>query len=374
MNKPIRVLQITDCIKHGSGVSEVIMNYYRFMDTTEVLFDFMVNEPVATDLKEWIEGRGSKIYVMPSLGIKNTFMYKKTLENFFKEHQGEYKIIHGHTPNAAAYYMPIAKKYGVPVRILHSHNSRGADSTIKRIRNRMMSKIAIKNATHRFACSKVAAEYLYGNDDAFILNNAIDLDAFAFDSDKRTQIRTELNVSEETMLIGHIGRMAEQKNHKFIIEIADVLRKNNHSHKQYKFLLIGDGPLRASIEATIKEKHLENQFILTGVLDKARDYYNAMDAFVLPSLYEGLPVVGVEAQAAGVPVLISDGVTKETMMADNISMQSLDAPMKWADWIISIDGKRKSNKQELAKKGFDISTQSRVLARKYEEFIANIDE
>lgn len=367
MNNPIRVLQITDCIKHGSGVSEVIMNYYRFMNTTEVLFDFMVNEPVETDLKEWIESKGSRIYVMPSLSMKNTFRYKTDLEKFFMNHTGEYQIIHGHTPNAAAYYMPIAKKYGVPVRILHSHNSRGADSTIKRVRNRLMSRVAIANATHRFACSKVAAEYLYGDDNAFILNNAIDLDAFKFDDNMRATIRNQLKVSDDTILVGHIGRMAEQKNHKFIVDIAEQVVKQN---SKVRFLLLGDGPLRNEIIQKIKEKQLEKYFILPGVVPNTKDYYQAMDAFILPSLYEGLPVVGVEAQAAGVPTLVSNNVTKETLMATNISMKSLDSVSEWAKWILGNADKRANNRVELSDCGFDITVEVEKLIEKYKSLLA----
>ena len=370
MNKPIRVLQITDCIKHGGGVSEVIMNYYRFIDAEEVLFDFMVNEPVDDDLRKWIESRGSKIYVMPALSIKNTFRYKNELEKFFKVHQDDYQIVHGHTPNAAAYYMPVAKKYGVPVRILHSHNSRGADSRIKRVRNRIMSHIAIKSVTQRFACSRVAAEYLYGDDNAFILNNAIDLDSFSFDVDKRKEIRDDLEISEDTILIGHIGRMAEQKNHKFIIEIAAALNKcDSRGNKDYKFLLVGDGPLRTSIETDIKEKNLENQFILTGVLNNAKEYYNAMDAFILPSLYEGLPVVGIEAQANGVPMAISENVTADTLIAENTKMLSIDDADVWKEWILENAGNREDNKARLSDKGFDIVVEANKLSSKYRELI-----
>ncbi|PHU40378.1 hypothetical protein CSX00_06310 [Pseudobutyrivibrio ruminis] len=368
MDYPIRVLQITDCIKHGAGVASVIMNYYRHMDDSRVVFDFMVNEPVNGDIKREIEARGSRIFVMPSLSVRNTFKYKRELEDFFREHEGEYQIIHGHTPNAAAYYMPIAKKYGVPIRILHSHNSRGSDSKIKRVRNRIMSNVAIKNATHRFACSKVAAEFLYGNDDAFILNNAIDLDGFAFDEEKRRQIRDELGIDESTILIGHIGRMAEQKNHKFILEIAEALRGMG-SGSSYKFLLLGDGPLRHDIERQIKAKNIEDMIILAGVVSNPRDYYQAMDEFILPSLYEGLPVVGVEAQAAGLPTCISDKVTPETMMVDNISMLSFDNAKEWADWIIENPHERSDNKKQLQEKGYDIKTEAGVLIDKYFELM-----
>lgn len=368
MDYPIRVLQITDCIKHGAGVASVIMNYFKNMDDSRVIFDFMVNEPVNGDIRREIEARGSRIYVMPSLSMRNTFRYKRELEDFFQDHAGEYQIIHGHTPNAAAYYMPIANKYGVPVRILHSHNSRGSDSRIKRVRNRLMSKVAIKNATDRFACSRVAAEFLYGNDDAFILNNAIDLDGFAFDEEKRKQIRTELGVDKDTILIGHIGRMAEQKNHKFILEIAETLSRMN-TEKGYKFLLLGDGPLRVEIEKIIKIKNLEDMIILAGVVSTPRDYYQAMDVFILPSLYEGLPVVGVEAQAAGLPTCISDKVTPETIMVDNISMLSLNNAKDWADWIIKNSCEHEDNKKQLQEKGYDIKMEAKVLINKYFELI-----
>ena len=363
MHNPIRILQITDCIKYGSGVAAVILNYYNHIDRDKIIFDFMVNEPVEERLQQELEAKGSSVFVMPSLLMKNTFNYKRALEDFFRVHGAEYQIIHGHTANAAAYYMPVAKKYGVPVRILHSHNSRGADSQIKRIRNRMMSRVGIANASHIFACSKVAAEYLYGNDDAFILNNAIDLDDFGLDSVTRDDIRATLGVDEGTKLIGHIGRFAEQKNHRFIVEIAECLVKQD---ADVKFLLIGDGPLKEEIERLIDNKGLADKFILTGIVNNPKDYYQAMDAFVLPSLYEGLPVVGVEAQAAGLPTLISDRVTKETLMAENICMKSLDALEEWAQWILENAGNRADNRAVLAAHGFDIDVEARKLAEKYE--------
>ena len=366
MQSQIRVLQITNCIKHGSGVSEVIMNYYRRSDSACVLFDFMVNEPVDEDLHKEIEGRGSKIYLMPALTMKNTFNYKNELERFFKEHHREYNVVHGHTPNAAAYYMPIAKKYGVPVRIIHSHNSQGADSTIKKIRNRMMSKVAIANITDRFACSKYAAEYLYGNDDVFILNNAIDIDSYKLDITKRQEIRAEFEIDDDAIVVGHIGRMVEQKNHSFIVDIAEHARIMGLN---VKLLLLGDGPLRTELERKIRDKSLDEQFVLTGVVSNPRDYYNAMDAFILPSIYEGLPVVGVEAQAAGLPTAVSNRVTPETLMADNITALPINDAAIWADWIKNNAGAREDNRDALARNGYDISIEAGKLLEKYKELL-----
>ncbi len=366
MQTPIRVLQVTNCIKHGSGVSEVIMNYYRYIDASAVLFDFMVNEPVDEDLRSEIEGRGSKIYMMPALTIKNTFKYNDELERFFKKHQGEYDIVHGHTPNAAAYYMPIAKKYGVPVRIIHSHNSQGADSFIKKIRNRLMSKVALANVTEKFACSKYAAEYLYGTDDVFILNNAIDIESYELDFSKRQEIRAELAVDDDTILVGHIGRMVEQKNHSFIVDIAKQSQAHNLNSK---FLLLGDGPLRSLIENKIEQENLDDQFILTGVVPNSKDYYNAMDAFILPSIYEGLPVVGVEAQAAGLPTAVSDQVTPETLMADNITALAISEASVWVEWIKNNSGKREENRAALARNGYDISIEAGKLLDKYKDLL-----
>ncbi len=368
MQNPIRILQITDCINYGGGVAAVILNYYNHMDADKVIFDFMVNEPIEAELQHKLEEKGSRVFVMPALSIKNTFNYKCALEAFFKEHAADYQIIHGHTPNAAAYYMPVAKKYGIPVRIIHSHNSRGADSQLKRIRNRLMSRVGIANATHRFACSKVAAEYLYGNDDAFILNNAIDLDAFKFNPSVRNEIRSIFQISDDTKLIGHIGRFAEQKNHKFILDIADAIKKSKTDQQpKIKFILIGDGPLRAEIENQIEARGLQDMFILTGVVSNSKDYYQAMDAFILPSLYEGLPVVGVEAQAAGLPTLVSDKVTPETLMTDNIKQMPIDDASRWAEWVLNVNGQRVDNKDQLVAQGYDIMAEAVKLAEKYQQ-------
>lgn len=366
MAEPIRVLQITDCIMHYSGVAAVIMNYYRHIDLERVIFDFMVFGPVDEDLRREIEGNGSKIYMMPEFCGKNSVRNKKLIEEFFHNHATEYKIVHGHTPNAAAYYLPIAKKYGVPIRIIHSHNSRGADSTIKRVRNRTMSRVAIASATDRFACSKVAADYLYGDEDAFIINNGIDLDEYTFSPDIRTNVRNRFKIYDDTILVGHVGRMVPQKNHGFIVDIADKLRE---SDIHFKIILIGDGPLKSDIESKIQSKNLNDYFIFTGVVDNTKPFYQAMDAFVLPSLYEGLPVVGVEAQASGLPTLVSTNVTPETLIADNIQALEIDDAGKWAQWIIDNSGNRMDNRSMLVEAGFDISKNAECLEDMYRQLL-----
>lgn len=366
MAGPIRVLQITDCIMHYSGVAAVIMNYYRHIDLERVIFDFMVFGPVDEYLRQEIEGKGSKIYMMPEFCVKNTVRNKKLIEDFFQDHGKEYKIVHGHTPNAAAYYLLIAKKYGVPIRIVHSHNSRGADSTIKRVRNRIMSRVAIASATDRFACSKVAAEYLYGDENAFIINNGIDLDEYTFSPDIRTNVRNRFKIDDDAILVGHVGRMVPQKNQGFIVDMADKLRE---SDIHFKIILIGDGPLKSDIESKIQSKNLNDYFIFTGVVDNTKPFYQAMDAFVLPSLYEGLPVVGVEAQASGLPTLVSTNVTPETLMADNIQVMEIDDAGKWAQWIIDNSGNRMDNRSKLVEAGFDISKNAECLEDMYRQLL-----
>ncbi|MBR1391662.1 MAG: glycosyltransferase family 1 protein [Lachnospiraceae bacterium] len=363
----IRVLQVLEGINENSGVSSVVMNYYDHMETEKIMFDFMIHSDIREDTRREIEKRGSKIYRMPSLSGKNIPRYIKALNRFWEEHRGEYQIVHGHLPNAAVFYLGIAGKYGCPVRILHSHNSRGADGTVKRIRNYILNRWGVRTANTYFACSKLAAEYLFGKrkaEKAHIIYNAIELKKFAYNPQIRQELRRKYHV-EDKVVIGHVGRFQEQKNHTFIIELAQNLAKK----QEYVFVLLGDGPLRKNIEQSIERCDLQDQVKILGVVKNPQDYYQMMDIFILPSLYEGLPVVGVEAQAAGLSCILSDRITEEVLVAENIHRLSIADAAAWAEKIREMTDDRVANMQRLEEAGFSIEREALRLEQLYQNIV-----
>lgn len=360
----INVLQILEMINENSGVSSVVMNYYQHMDKDRIHFDFIVHTDVEESVKKEVESRGSKIYRMPDLSGRNIPRYKRELNRFFKEHQGEYQIVHGHLPNAAMFYLASAKKYGIKVRILHSHNSQGADGVIKRMRNSVMNRMGINLATDYVACSHMAAEYLFGEKrKTHILYNAINIDRYGYREDVREKLRERYDVKDK-LVVGHIGRFQAQKNHKFILDIVETVTDD-----RICFLLLGDGPLREYIEQEAQRRRLADRIIFAGSVKNAEDYYQMMDVFILPSLYEGLPVVGVEAQAAGLPCLMSDAITEEVSLSQNIRFLPIDDVGIWIRNIQDIDKSRKDNRDRIVSRGFAIESEAKNLFDMYEKMI-----
>lgn len=360
----VRILQVLDQISENSGVSSVVMNYYDHLSDREIVFDFMIYEPIDPDTKGKMEKCGSKIYMMPKPSGRQIFKYKKSLEKFFEEHGKEYPILHGHIPNAAIFYLRAAKKYGVPVRILHSHNARGADGIYKKVRNYFLNHLGIRAANRYFACSYCAADYLFGKrnrEQVTLLPNAVDLEKYRFNEEKRKKMREEYQVGDR-LVIGHVGRFAEQKNHAFIIEIAKELKKQS---RDFVMLLVGDGDLRPQIQQKIKEEQIEDNFIFVGGVKNVEDYLQMMDVFILPSLYEGLPVVGVEAQANGLPCIFSDQITREVELTKDVYFVPLMAEL-WIQKLEELRGTQRSeNGAVLAESGFSIEREAGHLAELY---------
>jgi len=362
------VLQVLDKISVDSGASIVVMNYYRALDHRQLTFDFMLNEEPSAEIRSFIESNGSKIFIMPALKAGNTSKYIKALKAFYKQH--DYKIIHGHVANSAVFYLGIArnraKRKSAQHRIIHSHNTRSSDNFIKRIRNFVLTRFIKNVATDYMACSKVAADFLFGKkNNAVILNNAIDIEKFSFSPEKRANIKMNLDTGDNK-IIGHIGRFSAQKNHKFLIDLFYELTKIN---KNVLLLLIGGGELHGDIKKTVREKGIEDKVIFTGVVDNAHEYLSAMDVFVLPSLFEGLPMTGVEAQINGVPCIFSDAVTKETKISDNTAFLPIDRTGLWVDEINRMLGVGRIENKDIQTDQFNINIQVKKLTSYYEELL-----
>ena len=367
-NEPIKIFQLVGSYK-GGGVEAVVMNFYRNIDRNKIQFTFVCDED-STDIPyEEIEKLGGKIIIVPP--YSKPFKYHSALKKALKE--DDYKIIHSHISTMSVFSLFAAKCAGVPVRIAHSHSTTNKKEKKKNLMKQVLRPFSKVFATDYMCCSELAGRWLFGNKEydkgnVYLLNNAIDLDKFKYNESLRKKKRKELGIKDDTLVIGHIGRFVAQKNHDFLIDIFnEIYKKNNNSI----LLLAGQGPLMEDIKNKVKELNLDDNVKFLGQRNDANELYQAFDVFLLPSLYEGLPVVGVEAQASGLLCYLSDDMTKETKVLDITKFMSLNKmPEEWADNILDDVKKYKriDTSKEMTAKNFNIKEE----AKKLEEYYLNL--
>ena len=357
--KKVIVLHMVRKMELG-GIQALIMDAYRNIDKNKVQFHFLVNSKGVYD--DEIIKLGGKIHYMPHITETGPSRYKKNLNNFFKTHP-EYKILHSHFVHFSGIIVKVAAKSKIPVIIAHSHNISTKTKGIKKIYKDLIKKNIKKYATDFFACSLDAAKYIFEEKykSATIIKNGIEIEKYKYDSEKRKEIRQELNIDNDTTVIGHVGRVCKQKNHTFILKIfKEYLKLNPNS----KLLLIGDGDLRENIENEIEVSDLSNKVLFFKEIN-ACEYYNVMDYFLFPSIYEGLGITLIEAQANGLPSFTSTAVPLEANVTGKIHYLDLDKGSKyWANIIYETDKSRYVAYDEIQKSGYDIKD----TARKLEEF------
>lgn len=362
IREPTRILQVVTIMNRG-GLETMLMNYYRAMDRSKIQFDFLVHRKEKGAYDDEIRSLGGNIYYLPPFSLKSVFSYIRKARQFFRNHP-EYKIVHAHLDALSAFPLAAAKKENAPVRIAHSHNNNFSKDG--KYIFRKVAQSFIKNyATSLFACSVEAGQFMFGKKSNFtVINNAIDTRQFAFSASTRTRVRKELGLDNE-LVVGHIGRFMHQKNHPFLIDIfASLLKRRPDA----KLLLVGNGELRQSIEQQISNYGISDSVILTGVRSDIPDLMQTMDVFVMPSLYEGLPVVSIEAQAAGLPCVFSDVITNELDVTGSCIFLPLSRSSdEWAASVIdmSCHHKRKKCIELVSNAGFDISTEARKLSNLY---------
>ncbi|UAL50271.1 glycosyltransferase family 1 protein [Metabacillus dongyingensis] len=358
--KPMRVLQVVTIMNRG-GLETMLMNYYRQMDRNKIQFDFMVHRVERGHYDDEIESLGGHIYRMPPIRPGNYRKYFHSLKDFFAKNR-DYKVVHAHNNENSSFVLREAKKAGVPSRIAHSHLSDlGIDLKLP---FRLYARYYMKdNPTQFFACSKKAGQWLFGKrNDITVLNNAVNVNDFSFNQEVRSEIRKDLNIDDQ-LVIGHIGRFNKQKNHDFLIEVF----KSIHDRMPNSLLLLaGEGHLRLSIEDKVKRLGLSENVHFLGVRKDVQKLMQAMDVFLFPSLFEGLPVVLVEAQAAGLKSFVSNTVTEETNVTGQLEFLSLKDPSEsWANKILSATYEHKNTLKILREKGYDTSTMSHWLTEFY---------
>lgn len=326
----MKVLQILPTLNRCGGVESYVMNYYREVLKKNIVFDFMINNIDDNNYVEEVKKNGSNVFVLPGFSIKNLKKIEKQANEIISKYN--YDVVHCHTANAAFIYLKVAKKNKVKVRVLHSHQSKAADKLSHQLRNYPLLHIGKKYANLNIACSKLAGDFLFKNKEYFIINNAIDEKKFFYNSNVRKKLRDELNIDDDTFVIGNIGRFFNQKNQLFLLKIVHSLIFDYNL--KCKCILIGDGELLDTLQDYVKKNMLSSYVIFTGVVSNTYDFYNAFDLFVLPSLYEGLPVVGVEAQFNGLHLVTSTEVTTELNFSGNTHFLDLkDGVTKWSKFI-----------------------------------------
>ena len=368
--EPIRVAQIIGKWL-GGGVEAVVMNYYRNIDRSKIQFDFICDEDSTNIPYDEIKKLGGKVIIIPP--YQKVIKYHKALKKVLKE--GNYKMVHSHINTLSVFPLFAAKCVGVPVRIAHSHSTSNKKEWKKTLMKNALKPFSKVFATHYMCCSEHAGRWLFGNKEydkgnVYLLNNAIDLDKFKYDEKVRKLKRKELGIKDDTFVIGHIGRFVAQKNHTFLIDIFNEYHKKN---KKIILLLIGQGPKEEEIKEKVNNLNLSDSVVFLGQREDANELYQAMDLFLFPSLYEGLGMVLIEAQASGLPCVCSTEVPKIAKVTENLYFISLSNSSKdWANSILSIYKKyyRKNESEEIKKYEYDIVEEAKKLEKKYKQLLS----
>lgn len=344
----LRVLQVVTKMDR-CGLETLLMNYYRNIDREIIQFDFLTHREEHGQYDDEIEQLGGNIYHVPHLNPLNPGYYK-ALDDFFRTHP--YNIVHSHLDCTSTFPLRAAKKAGVSYRIAHIHST-SQDKDFKYPIKMLSKKMMPYYATDFFACGEVAGKWAFPGKKFIVMKNAIDTAKYMPNASIRSKVRKEFNLENE-FLVGHVGRFAPPKNHTFLLKIFSEFKRIEPSAK---LMLVGGGDREPDIIQEAERLGIISDVIFTGVRADVNELMQAMDVFVLPSLYEGLPVTMVEAQAAGLPCVISDKVPTECAIVDGLvkSVALSDDLSIWVDALQKAKNiERKDHTQEISEKGYDI--------------------
>ena len=364
----IRILHVVSSLNINAGMMSVIMNYYRHIDRSKIQFDFLYFEKKDENHQVEIEQLGGKSFYISYPTFKPSD--QKKLRVFFEDHKGEYTAVHCHPIWACEVIAREAKRSGIKHIIQHSHSTKFAETKKSEIRNKILMKFVGLFATDYIACSP-EARYLFGKKKAksgkvMILPNAIGLDQYTFSLEGRDIIRNEFNISDDTLLVGNVGRLSPQKNQEFVLEIFKHIK---NIQPKSKLFIVGEGDLRTQLEDRIISLNLTDSVIMTGKRRDIKNILSGLDLFLMPSIFEGSPVSAIEARTSRLPCVISDSITKSIAM-DGIKYISLNESAKnWAkeslDYFNSMKGLDRSDCSAIIENGFDITKTTEQLQNYY---------
>ena len=357
--QPVRILVVNHCMDRN-GAETLIMNIYRHLDREKVQFDFLLHCDYKSDFEDEIESLGGRIFKVPEYKIINHCSYVRKLDSFFDAHP-EYHVVHGHLFNRIE-YLKVAKRHGL-VTIAHCHASTNGKGLSARVADWLHRNIN-DYTDYRFACSEQAGQWLYGKDSGYkVVPNAIDTDAFAFDTAARQSTRKELGIDEHSFVIGNVGRLIAVKNQGFLLE---VFKAFNAKNPESRLLIVGEGPLMEELKAKASDLSIGDKVIFTGSRKDVSSLLSAMDCFVFPSVFEGLPVTLIEAQCSGLPCLVPDHITSEAevtgLFRRKVLSEGADA---WACEITKTEEDRKSYAGKVMSAGYDIRQVAKELQDLY---------
>lgn len=361
----IRVLHVFGVLNLGGAESRV-MDLYRHIDRDKVQFDFVVHGDKKGFFEEEIAKLGGQVYRLPKFKVYNWKAYKQAWKAFFAAHPG-YQAVHGHMTSTASIYLPIARQAGVSLTIAHARNA-GVDKGPKGWITRLIRLPLAKKADVCLTTSALAGEAVFGKKamkqgKVWILPNAIDTVKFSYRPEVREQMRGQLGV-KDSFVVGHVGRFDYSKNHSFLLDIfAEICKMQPNS----RLLMVGEGNGMEEARRKAQELGLSDKTIFAGLQKNVKDYFQAMDCFVFPSFYEGLPGSVLEAQATGLGCIISDAITREVGVTERVEFVSLEkSAAYWAQKALDCAKvKRRSMGEELKEKGYDVAAQVEQVADFY---------
>lgn len=373
--KPIRVMQVVGRMM-GGGVEAMVMNYYRHIDRSKVQFDFVIQSDSTVVPREEIESLGGRIFVVPP--YSNPFAYMKACRQLFEEQNPV--IVHSHMNTISVFTLRAAKQAGVPVRIAHSHSTANPKERAKTLVKNMLRPFSRVYPTHLAACSKTAARWLFGqrvvdNNDVYYINNAIDLTKYIYNVTARQQLRQIIGAKESTVVIGQVGRLCFQKNQRFTLDVFAEF----HAHYPTSLLVfLGDGEDKEKLQSYARGKHIEEYVKFLGIHNDVSRWYSAFDILMFPSTYEGLGMVAIESQAAGLPILASSEVPNEVDLIPELikHLPLRESTNRWVQTILDLniskyEENRVSHSRVLMNSGYEIQKESLNLLKWYEN-IASI--
>lgn len=385
MGEAVRVLHVLGNTNLG-GAESRIMDLYRHTDRNRVQFDFLVHSGEEGFYEKEIRELGGRIFRVPRFRIYNYFSYRKALKEFFHEHH-EFALVQGHMTSTAAIYLPIAKKAGVKKTAAHARSA-GVDKGLKGTMTRFLRRNLADKADYLFTCSELAGISVYGEKavregKTIFIPNAIDCAEFTFDPVKRKKMREELGLTD-ALIIGHVGRFHYAKNHEYLLRVFAKLCQmgtracgstaETGADQNHHLILLGEGPLMEDTRKLAEELGVADRVHFLGNHKNIADYYQAMDYFVYPSRYEGMPGTIVEAQASGLPCLMSDTICGEVIATELVETMSIEKePKVWAeelqrriDALVSKQENREKYAAKMAAAGFDVQAQAERMMRFYE--------
>lgn len=370
--EPVKVLYFVDRMLRG-GIQSLVIDWVSRFDKSKIHVDFLLlDDGKEYELEQTLKKLGCTVYKLKGIWVKTPIdfiKYKNAVKNFFKEYH-DYKVVHMHSSSKNYMILKYAEKYGIPIRIAHSHNiDFQTKNPLKKLIGNVFKNPLKKYATDYFACSKIAGEWLFGKDivesDKFkVIHNAIDYNKFKYNENIRNEVRKELALNDSDVVIGHVGRFVNQKNHDFLLDVfVELCKKSN----KYKLLLVGKGELENKIKEKVKKNNLEDKVIFVGFRNDVNRLFSAMDTFCFPSLFEGLGLVLVEAQANGLPCFATEKtIPKEVQINQNFKFLPLEKE-KWIEEINKVDTTRCESREKLIENDYLIDS----VVKKLETFYLN---